>query len=94
MDSIQGIHHLFSRALPAGAMEDWAPSLFNEILSIDMGNRYFTNRHDLSGEIVPFKSCVDPNKYLEWALGTDYVHTYENEVEYFEAYIGESGSQR
>lgn len=94
MKSIQEIHHVFSRVLPAGALEDWVPSFFNEIPSIDMGNRYFTNRHDITGEIIPFKSCVDPNKYLEWALGTDYVHTRENEVEYFEAYKGGSGSQR
>jgi hypothetical protein len=33
--------------------------------------------------MVPFKHSVDPNGILERAMGTDFVHLHENEVEYF-----------
>ena len=34
--------------------------------------------------MVPFKSSVDPDGILEEAMGTEFVHLRENEVEYFE----------
>jgi hypothetical protein len=33
--------------------------------------------------MVPFKRSVDPEGILERAMGADFIHLCENEVEYF-----------
>jgi len=82
---VQAIFRRFERMLPANTLEEWTPTLFNGYNAIDMGNRFFTGRHEQSNhEIVPFKPSVDPDGILEQAMGSDFVHLRENEVEYFE----------
>jgi hypothetical protein len=52
---------------------------------LTLANQFFTDRHNLSNhEMVPFKSSVDSDGILEEAMGTEFVHLRENEVEYFE----------
>jgi hypothetical protein len=83
--SIVVIQHTFSRLLPPDSMEDWVPAAFDSHAAIDMGNRYFTHRHDTTdNESVTFNTSIDPDRILEKALGTDFVHISENDVKYFE----------
>jgi hypothetical protein len=85
IDGIQSLFRFFEQVLPADSIEVWSPSLFDGHKAIDTGNRFFTDRHNLSNhEMVPFKSSVDPDRILEEAMGTEFVHLRENEVEYFE----------
>ena len=96
ISAIHAIHHTFSRAVPDNSMEEWVPTMFEDYQAIDTGNRYFTNRKDVSSsEVVRFKACVDPDGILEAASeGTDVVHTWENEVEYFELSTDTGGQKR
>jgi hypothetical protein len=93
---IQAIHHTFSQVVPDDSMEEWAPSMFEDHQAVDTGNCYFTNRkHVSSSELVRFKAGVDPDGMLEAVLeGTDFAHTRENEVEYFELYEHTGGQKR
>ncbi|KAF9464695.1 hypothetical protein BDZ94DRAFT_1161583, partial [Collybia nuda] len=44
---------------------------------------------------IPFKKCVDPQNTLQYAaMGSAFVHTTENEVEYFVLNIGNGGSKQ
>jgi hypothetical protein len=85
INSIVDIRHIFTRSLPPDSLDDWIPALFDGHAAIDMGNRYFVGRHDKAdNETVFFKACVDPDGILEEAMGSEFAHTLENEVEYFE----------
>ena len=84
--SIYEIQNMFRRMAVKGTMEEWTPSLFNDHISIDVGNRYFTPRkYALQDEQIPFNSSVDPHNILSEAMGNHFVHVEENEVEYYEA---------
>jgi hypothetical protein len=83
--SIVAIQHTFSRLLPPDSMEDWVPAVFDGHAAINMDNRYFTDRHDMmDNESIAFNTSIDPDRILEKALGTDFVHMNENKVKYFE----------
>jgi hypothetical protein len=85
IEGIQAIVHIFKKVLPANTLDEWTSTLFDGHDAIDMGNRLFTDRHDQSNhELVPFKLSVDPDGILERAMGSEFVHLRENEVEYFE----------
>ena len=67
-------------------MEDWVPSVFQEHPSIDVGNRYFTPRQNaLQDRQVAFSASVDPDHILTDAMGDQFVHVEDNQVEYYEA---------
>jgi hypothetical protein len=85
--SIYQIQDMFRRTAIEGTMEEWTPSVFQEHLSIDIGNRYFTPRqYALQDRQIPFRACVDPDNILSDAMGDKFVHIEENDVEYYEAY--------
>lgn len=89
------VHHTFMRVLPKNSLEDWCPLMYGDHVAIDMTNRYFTDRHDQPPtDTINFKSCVDPDGILDRLMGDDYIHTSENEVEYYEAFVGENGLVR
>jgi hypothetical protein len=96
ISSIYAIHHLFARVLPENSMEPWSPTMFDECPAVDMGNRYFTNRKDISlSEALDFKTSVDPNGILTAAMaGTEFAHTVENEVAYFELIVDADGNKQ
>jgi len=94
---VKVIFDMFKQMLPAGSFDEWNATLFDGHVAIDMGNRFFTGRHDQSNqEIVPFKRSVDPEGILEMAMGadSDFVHLRENEVEYFECVDNLKGGKR
>jgi hypothetical protein len=82
--AIQIIFNLFEEILPNSALEAWTPTIFDGHIAIAMSNRFFTDRRNQANhEIVPFKQSVDPDGILDRAMGSDFVHVRENEVEYF-----------
>ena len=85
--STHAIEDIFKQIVADGIMEPWVPSTFQGHVSIDIANRYFTPRqqalqHDHQ---VPFSMVVDPDRILSMAMGDEFIHTEENEVEYYEA---------
>jgi hypothetical protein len=86
VQSIQAIEDIFRRQVVEGNMELWVPSSFQGHPSIDVGNRYFTPRqHALQDRQISFRQAIDPDNILFEAMGEEFVHTEDNEVEYYEA---------
>jgi hypothetical protein len=84
--SLHEIENIFRQQAVDGNMEVWAPSAFQGHLSIDIGNRYFTPRqHALQERHISFSSAIDPDNILSEAMGEEFVHTEDNQVEYYEA---------
>ncbi|KIM38065.1 hypothetical protein M413DRAFT_76431 [Hebeloma cylindrosporum] len=93
-ENIGAVHHFFKRFIGKDALQDiTAIGQFEEYMSIDMGNRYFTPRRDapLATE-TPFSADVDPHGYLMNAAGTTLIHMEENEVYYYERILEENGT--
>jgi len=60
-------------------MDDWVPAVFDGHAAIDMGNQYFTDWHNSAdNESIAFDTGIDPDRILEKALGTDFIHISEN----------------
>ena len=84
--SLYDIQDIFRRTVVSGTLEEWAPSLFQEHISIDIGNRYFTPRkYALQDQQIAFSANIDPHNILSEAMGDQLVHVEENHVEYYEA---------
>jgi len=85
--STHAIEDVFRQQMEDGTMEAWAPSNFQGHPSIDIGNRYFTPRQQAIqyDRQVSFSAVVDPDRILSMAMGNDFIHTEDNEVEYYEA---------
>jgi hypothetical protein len=86
IQSIRAIEDIFRRRAVDGNMEVWVPSNFQGHPSIDVGNRYFTPRqHALQDRQTSFTAAIDPDNILSEGMGEEFVHTEDNEVEYYEA---------
>lgn len=84
--SIHAIEDTFQQQAVDGSMESWVPSTFQGHPSIDVGNRYFTScQLALQERHISFSPAVDPDNILAEAMGEEFVHTEDNEVEYYEA---------
>jgi hypothetical protein len=84
--SIRAIEDIFRQQVVEGNMEVWVPSTFQGHPSIDVGNRYFTPcQHALQDRQISFSQAIDPDNILAEAMGEQFVHTEDNEVEYYEA---------
>jgi hypothetical protein len=84
--SIHAIEDIFQQQAVDGNIESWVPSTFQGHPSIDVGNRYFTSRHlALQERHISFSPAIDPDNILAEAMGEEFVHTEDNEVEYYEA---------
>jgi len=93
--STRAIEDMFRQMIPTGTMDDWAPSSFRGHTTIDISNRYFTLAHRASqdDEQVPFSVAVDPDRILSMAMGNEFIHTEDNEVEYYEAHKNAKGTK-
>ena len=86
IQSIRAIEDIFRRQAVDGNMEMWLPSAFQGHPSIDVGNRYFTPcQHALQDRQISFSPAIDPDNILSEAMGEEFVHTEDNEVEYYKA---------
>lgn len=85
--SVYEIQDMFRRtAVIDGTMEGWTPSVFQNHISFDVGNRYFTRRqYALQDQEIAFNPSVDPHNILSEAMDDQLVHVEENHVEYYEA---------
>lgn len=95
MASTCAIEDMFQQVIPTGTMDDWAPSSFQGYTTIDISNRYFTLAHleKQDDEQVPFSTSVDPDRILLMAMGNKFIHTEDNEVEYYEAQRNAKGTK-
>ena len=95
--SMRAIEDMFQQLImnkPTDTWVPWAPSNFQGHLSIDVGNRYFTpHQQGLHDRQVSFNAVVDPHNILSQAMGNDFVHTDDNEVEYYEAHKDSQGTK-
>jgi len=77
---------MFRRDAADGTMEEWTPSVFQEHISIDIGNQYFTPRqYALQDWQIAFSTSIDSDNILSEAMGDQFVHVEHNHVEYYEA---------
>lgn len=84
--SIHAIEDIFRRQVADRGMEVWVSSAFQGHASIDVGNRYFTpHQHALQDRHISFSPAIDPDNILSEAMGEEFVHTEDNDVEYYEA---------
>ncbi|KIL56605.1 hypothetical protein M378DRAFT_89111, partial [Amanita muscaria Koide BX008] len=84
MKGLTNIYVLFSHFVPADKLQACAiTGQYGKHASIDTSNRYFTARNTTE-QHVPFTSKVDPNRILERAVGSVYVHSKHNIVRYYE----------
>ncbi|KAF9455429.1 hypothetical protein BDZ94DRAFT_1367666 [Collybia nuda] len=95
-DAVYDIHQCISQHFPENSLEDLPQTSHEDYPEITASNRYFTPQHlALSEDLIPFKKCVDPQKILQYAaIGSAFVHTVENEVEYFELKVEDGGSKQ
>jgi hypothetical protein len=85
INNIITIHSVFSCHFTKGALVPWQPATFGDYPAVDVSNRYFTARRDAqSSTSVPFSEDVDPNCTLTRLLGANFIHTSDNDVQYFE----------
>ena len=86
IQSIRSIEDIFRGQVVDRNMEVWVPSTFQGHPSIDISNRYFTPRqHAFQDRHISFSAVIDPDNILSEAMGEEFVHTEDNEVEYYEA---------
>lgn len=86
-DAIAGIYtlqSLLAAHVPAQTLIPWAPSFYQEHLSIDLANRYFSRRKDVLEPAIPFGDGVDPHGILNSLMQDDLVHTSDNEVLFYQ----------
>jgi hypothetical protein len=77
---------LFARSLPEGSLEHWQPEDTEGHPSIQLRNRYFTNKRDQGSQpALSFSSEVDPKRILTNAANQGVVHLEDNLVKYYEA---------
>jgi hypothetical protein len=98
LEAAREIYGCFDREFSEGVLESWSSS---EEISfgfpcLDISNRYLTPAKDAKGEHVPFPKGVDPRGILH-AMATgdgtcSYVHTEDNEVQYFLSSRDKNGS--
>jgi len=84
--SVCAIQDMFRWDVADGTMEEWMPSVFQEHISIDIRNWYFTPcQHALQHWQIAFSTSIDPDNILSEAMGDQFVHVEDNHVEYYEA---------
>ena len=80
--------------LTPSTVNSWCPNQFDNYLSLDIGNRYFSRRSEvLSDEVTTFPSETDPTGILSQSAGGMFVHALDNRVQYYERVNGEEGSR-
>ncbi|KIM72485.1 hypothetical protein PILCRDRAFT_81820 [Piloderma croceum F 1598] len=94
MDNIMQIHKLFNRQHKDDQLELWQPSAYEDSYGIDASNHYFSARKDNPGSrAIPFLPMVDPKGTLTGLSSSmmNFVHTQENQVQYYEYVADTSG---
>ncbi|PPQ82306.1 hypothetical protein CVT24_001620 [Panaeolus cyanescens] len=89
INKIREIYLKFTDKVDEKLLHPWKPDSFNSFPAINATTRYFTpTRMAASSSSVPFASYVDPDGRLKQAMGSDFIHTVENRVDYYEMIRG------
>ena len=80
------IRSIFNQELNSGILDNHTSPTFQDHLSMDASNRYFTLKQNiLNDDHLQFLKVVDPRNILESLKGQDLVYGPENVVEYYKA---------
>lgn len=83
--SIATAHVMFKRTVGAMLNDEMGISDADGHFAIDASNRYFTPKSaNNTGEECKITPEMDPKGFLKQAAGSEYIHTEENKVYYFE----------
>lgn len=96
-ENIHAIQEFFQRFIGKDSLQELTViGDFEDALSIDMGNRYFTpHRGALPGSMaIPFSSDVDPHSYLFKAGGSTLFHSEDNIVGYYTKVLDQTGGYK
>ncbi|KAH6874666.1 hypothetical protein BKA70DRAFT_1449332 [Coprinopsis sp. MPI-PUGE-AT-0042] len=96
LTELEAVHLKMSNCFPDGRMEDFQPSMFGNHFAIEANTRYFNHRNTVSADVQPvdFLDGVDPEGSLYRLMGEDYVHTQDNQVDYFQVHVDAEGNKR
>jgi hypothetical protein len=93
--STNEIHGQFERHFPNGQLEDWAGTTHKDYSAFDISNWYLTPKIDApAAEHITFNKLIDPFAILEGMAKSDYIHTEENEVYYYNCLSDDDGTKR
>ena len=85
INAVAEVHDLFKRAVGERLQDCSILTTHNGHPAIEMSNRFFTPRGEANPEdVCQFEDGVDPLGYLVKAAGTQWVHTSDNRVLYYE----------
>jgi len=84
INTVEKLVVLFMNKFPADSMEPWEPSKFGIHEAMDANARYFMHaRVAGTAERVPFDVLTDPEGALAAMVSDDFVHTIDNDVQYY-----------
>jgi len=85
LKKIAEVHGTFKRTFGDRLQECSIISTFKGHPSVEASNRYFTARDDADDdEICELGGDVDPRGHLSSLAGSNFVHTADNKVHYYE----------
>jgi hypothetical protein len=94
LENIVVIHNFLGHFIGKDLIQELtAVGRFEDYLSIDMSNCYFTPRRKgtLGVAKIPFSADVDPHGFLDKAGGTTLFYSNNNKVHYYERVFKENG---
>ena len=101
LDAAGEVYRYFDRQFSEGILDNWTGSQekFCDAPCFDISNRYLTPAKDTMGlQGTSFHKGVDPRGILRGMAKGDgtcsYVHTEDNQVQYFTAYRDGNGNRR
>jgi hypothetical protein len=101
ISAAQEIYGKFDRQFADGTLLSWATSHLDheDAVCLDIANRYFTLKRNTRGlPSVPFQEEVDPRRVLVNMAAGDavhsYIHTDDNQVQYFSTFKGLAGERK
>ena len=101
ISAAQEIYGKFDRQFADGTLLSWATSHqdHEKVVCLDVANRYFTPKQNTRGLLsIPFQEEVDPRGVLvNMATGDtvhSYIHTDDNQVQYFTTFKGVAGERK
>jgi len=83
VEELTSIQNLFARQVNKDDLELWQPPSYDKFPSIELTNRYFTQRSDdPHASSVPLDGSVDPTGKLTALAGREFFHGEDNVVLY------------
>ena len=98
LDAAREVYGCFDRQFSEGVLDSWSTSEEKSFgfPCLDISNRYLTPAKEAKGQEIAFQKGVDPHGILGgMAIGDgtcSYVHTEDNQVQYFLSCRDKNGS--